>query len=261
MERQATSKKRLDIKWDHPVPGGEEVLGFSAALDEIRGKDPRPLIILRDCDSCKGRDDALLSDTLSNEKVLLLTHWFHCVKLDRRVVEEGHPFHSLFEGKNPPHILFSSWEGAKVIPLPGKQSQKKVWTSLTSIMKIDYKKDPNKAIKNWRKILNSFDSLDSQLKEFRGQLEKMELKYGPKSDKAKKLAAKIEKLDKAKKKALADEKANMNLILRHAPKVKTEADFDSEAAAEVSSKKGSSLLDRLRKKSEKKEPGVPRGDQ
>lgn len=261
MERQATSKKRLDIKWDHPVPGGEEVLGFSAALDEIRGKDARPLIILRDCDSCKGRDDALLSRTLNNEKVLLLTHWFHCVKLDRRVVEEGHPYHSLFEGKNPPHVIFTCWDGSKVIPLSGKQPQKQVWSSLTSIMKIDYKKDPNLAIKNWRKILNNFDSLDSQLKEFRAQLEKMELKYGPGSSKAKKLSAKIAKLDKERTKVIADEKANMNLILRHAPKVKTEADFDAEAAAAVSSKKGSSLLDRLRKKSEKKTPGVPSGDQ
>ncbi len=127
-------------------------------------------------------------------------------------------------------------------------------------MKVDYKKDPNKAIKGWRKILNTFDSLDSQLKEFRAQLERMELKYGPNSDKTKKLEKKIAKIDKAMEKAVAAEKKLMNLVLRHAPKVKTEADFDSEAAVEVSSKKGSSLLDRLRKKSQKKEPGVPKGN-
>lgn len=261
MERQTTSKKRLTVRWDHPVPGGEETLDFTAALDEVRGKDPRPLIVLRDCDSCKGRDDALLSKTLNNEKVLLLTHWFHCVKLDRRVVEEGHPYHVLFSGKNPPHLFISSWAGNKVIPLPGTQGQKKVWSSLTAIMKVDYKKDPNQAIKSWRKILNTFDTLDSQLKEFRAQLERMEVKYGPNSAKTKKLEKKIARIDKAKEKAVADEKKIMNLVLRHAPKVKTEADFDSEAAAEVKSKKGSDLLDRLRKKAKKKEPGVPRGDQ
>ncbi|MEZ5989015.1 MAG: hypothetical protein R3F30_07810 [Planctomycetota bacterium] len=116
------------------IPKGEQALDFKAAIDEVRGGDPRPLIVLRDCDRCAGKDDALLSKTLDNEKVLLLTHWFHCVKLDRRVVEESHPYHALFAGKRPSHLFVSSYDGEDVIQMPGDQSQRVVWEGLNRIL-------------------------------------------------------------------------------------------------------------------------------
>jgi len=261
LERGESSKKRLRIRWDNVIPKGEQALDFKAAVDEIRGGDPRPLIVLRDCDRCNGKDDALLSKTLDNEKVLLLTNWFHCVKLDRRVVEESHPYHALFEGKRPSHLFVTSYDGEEVIQMPGDQSQRVVWEGLNRILAHDYKKDAEDAVGNWRKLLNSFDSLDSQLKDFREQLERLEADEGPSSPKARRLRAKIDRIEKDRAKVLDQEKKVLDLVLKHAPKAKTETDFDAEAAAEVTpSSSSSELLERLRKKAEAKKPGVPTGD-
>ena len=115
-------------------------------------------------------------------------------------------------------------------------------------MKVDYKKNPATAVKEWRKILNKFDALESQAKGVREQLANAEKKYGGSSRQAKKLGGKLAKLDKQRDKVLASEKKVMNLVLKRAPKAKTTEDFDSEAATEVKAGGGSSLLERIRKK-------------
>ena len=254
-ERSALSKKRLALRWDNVLPSGEESLDFQSALKEIRGTDPRPLIVLRECDLCRGRDDALLNKTMNNELVKLATQWFHMVKLDRRVIEKGHPYHALFDGDKPPHLFITDFDGSNILALPGNQSQKKTWSALTKILKLDYKKNPVTAVKEWRKILNKFDSIESQAKGVHEQLANAEKKYGRKSRQAKKLGAKLAKLDQERSRAFAREKKVMNLILRRAPKVKTALDYDSEAATEVKASSGSSLLERIRKK--KADPDRP----
>ena len=101
-ERRKTSKDRLKIKWDFPASIEMKVdksgrttaqvrmyaLGVEEAFKRIRGDDERPLLIVRECGKCKGSDDAVLSRTLDNEKTLLLSRWFHCVKLMHHVLDE-----------------------------------------------------------------------------------------------------------------------------------------------------------------------------
>lgn len=244
-ERLETSKKRLKIRWEHPVPVSEEVLDYQTALKEVRGNDPRPLLILRDCDACKGRDDALLSKTLDNEKTLLYTQWFHCVKLDRRVVEENHPWHALFAGDKPPHIFMTTWDGQAAVTLDGLQTQKLLWSSLAKVLRTDYQKDAQGAVRNWLRVLDRFDALDSREKELKRQVEELQAEGATK--RAQRLESQLADIAKEREAAFAQEKKVIDLILKHAPEAKTAAEFDAEAAAEVEAGTGSGLLDRIRK--------------
>jgi len=251
-ERQETSKKRLHIRWDNPIPTTEEPLDYPSSLKEIRGNDARPLLVMRDCDMCKGKDDALLSKSLDNERTLLYTQFFHCVKLDRRVVEKSHPWHALFSGEKPPHLFIASWDGGQVAVLPGTQSQKDLWGTMQRILKVDYQKDAMAAIKDWQRILDKFDSLDSRETELKRQITDLEEKGEAK--RVASLKGDLAKIDKEREGTFAREKKVVDLVLRHAPKEKSVTDFDAEAASEVKeSTPGSGLLDRI-KKGEKGEP-------
>lgn len=228
------------------------MLDLQSAIKEIRGSDPRPLLVIRDCDLCNGKDDALLSRTLNNDRTLLGTHWFHCIKIDRRVIEKSHPFFPLFnQTERRPHLFLSSWDGSLYLPLPGTQSPREVWLAMAKVLKNDYKKSATLAVKSWLRLLYRFDTLDSRILGLREQIELL----GPKSrkNKLKRLEAKLAKLEGDHEDALAEEKQIMNLVLRRAPKFKTVADFDAEAAAGVSAKGGKSLLERIRKDQKKED--------
>jgi len=245
-ERQATSKKRLHIRWDYPIPTTEEPLDFPNALKEIRANDPRPLLVMRDCDMCAGKDDALLSKTLDNERTLLHTQFFHCVKLDRRVIEKSHPWNALFAAEKPPHLFIASWDGSDLAILPGTQSQRDLWGTMQRILKIDYQKDAMAAIKDWQRVLDKFDALDSRTEELKRQIQ--ELEESGEAKRAAGLKADLAKIDKERETAFTSEKKVVDLVLRHAPKEKSVADFDSEAAAEVKeSAPGTGLLERIKK--------------
>ncbi len=243
----------MKIRWDHPTPLSEEALDFESALKEIRGNDPRPMIVLRDCDLCKGKDDALLSKTLNNEKTLLYTQGFHCLRLDRRVIEKSHPWHALFAAERPPHLFFSTWDGTNVIPLPGTQSQKHLWNVMANVLKTDYKRDAKIAVKNWLRVLDKFDSIESRKAELERQRDEYEAKGKP--QRAARAEKDLHKLAKELDKSLAMERKLMDLVLRHAPKAKTLADFDGEAAGEVRAGTGSGLLKRIRQDAKKGEKG------
>ena len=47
----------------------------------LAGEDHRPLLVLRECMTCNGTDDALMTRKADNERTMLLSRWFHCVKL------------------------------------------------------------------------------------------------------------------------------------------------------------------------------------
>lgn len=233
------------------MPVSEESLDFETAIAEIRGNDPRPLLILRDCDFCKGKDHALLSRTLDNEKTLLFTQWFHCVKLDRRVVEKSHPWHAVFSQESPPHMLVMAWDGAKRTELDGKQKQSKLWGVLSDIIGVEYKKNPQTAIKSWLRHLDRFDGIMSRQKELKRQLDEQAAKG--KTRRVAKLEKQLAKLEKEYKATLESETKTLNLILKRAPKAKTLADFDAEVVDEVRSS-GGGLLDRIRKDKKAEKP-------
>jgi hypothetical protein len=240
------------VQWDTQVPSTEEPLDFQSALTEIRGVDHRPLLVMRDCDMCKGKDDALLSKTLDNEKTLLYTRFFHCVKLDRRVVDASHPWHALFADEKPPHLFLASYDGSIVEVLPGTQSQKELWSTMIKVLKNDYQRDAVVAVREWLRVLDKFDSIDSRQKELTGQIDEQIMK-GNKSRESS-LRKELAALDKEREGAYSSEKRLIELILKHAPKEKTTLDFDLEAAAETR-ESGGGLLDRIKKDGDGKPSG------
>lgn len=244
MERSDESKKRLRVRWTHPIPTSEESLDFETALAELRGNDPRPLLILRDCDFCKGKDHALLDRTLDNEKTLLFTQWYHCVKVDRRIVEKSHPWHAIFGGEKPPHLILLSWDGSKRFELDGKQKQSQLWGLLAGILSDEYRKSAEDAVKAWQRHLDTFDTILSRKKELERQMD--ERLADGKEKRASKVDKQLAALEKDYKAALAAEAKTLDLILKRAPKAKTVADFDDEVVEDVQSS-GSSLLDKIRK--------------
>jgi hypothetical protein len=232
-ERQATSKKRLQIQWTYPVyrvepgsagksqaPGGTVATMREAALprDEafrwVAGDDRRPLLVVRECERCKGTDDALLKRRMDNEKTLLLATWFRCVKLPKHVLDETHPFHALFAQEHPPHLFLARPDGTGVVPMSGEQSQAELWQAMSGMLKDFYARDPEVAIKDWLKIMTQYDALDLQeqtvAERFDAELEK----NGPKSKKLGELKAELDRMLKQRARLEEQEKKLRDLGLR-----------------------------------------------
>jgi len=243
--RQSTSQKRLKIQWDTYVKLGEERLDADAAYREVRGRDPRPVLLLRDCDACAGKDDALLERSMEDEKILLASGWFHCVRVDKGVLKDSHPLNTLFVGGDQvaPHMIMFSADGAERIGLPGKPSAKKLWNVMNKILVKDYTKPADAAVARWVALLSRFDTLDARLQELTEKRERTE--------DAKKVGA-VEKEIKTTQEQLAkarqDEVAVRDLGLRTGGARVQAVDYDAEAAEAVrgSAKKGS-LLDKVKK--------------
>src|SRR4029077_14708442 len=153
LRRGKTSKEQLKIEWAYPVwkpddrtdsaattvaAQSEHALPLAVAFAWVAGTDRRPLLILRECEKCKGTDHALLSSTLDNEQTVLLTKWFHCVKLPPNVLEANHPFTALFartkEGERLPHLFFCDPDGGNKVALPGDQTQTETWDVMFSFL-------------------------------------------------------------------------------------------------------------------------------
>lgn len=233
-----TAKKLLRMQWDYPVfqktivPGKETDIaddGDTVAVASLKalpreeaflfvaGDDPRPLLLLRECEFCNGTDNALLSKTEGNEKTLLMSRWFHCVKLPTHVLKEEHPFTKLFTefpGKKTPHLFLTSRDGLLTIPLKGDQSPGELWGHMEKIISYDYNKKPKKSLKEVGKILVQYDNLDAEesIVEEKMQLELEE--NGPKSKKLKKLRKELERIESDRKKLKGQEAKWMDLDLK-----------------------------------------------
>jgi len=242
--RQSTSLRRLKIEWDTYVKVGEERLDADAAYREVRGRDPRPVLLLRDCDACTGKDDALLERSMEDEKILLASSWFHCIRVDKGVLKDNHPLNALFVGGDQvaPHMILFSADGAERIGLPGKPTAKKLWNVMNKILVKDYVKPADAAIARWIALLSRFDALDARLQELTTQREA--------TDDAKKVGS-IEKELKTTEDQLAkarrDEIAVRDLGLRGGARAQA-VDYDAEAAEAVrgANRKGS-LIDKVKK--------------
>lgn len=248
--RLETSRQRLVVRWRAPAPVHDKVLAFSAAIAELRGSDPRPLLVLRDEASA---DVALFKpDRRENETTLLLTQWFHCIKIGRHVLSAGHPWHALFAGRKPPLMLLVGDDGKLVTPITGVRERRDLHAAMVRVLKADYSKDPMAAVKLWLPVLDTFDEADRTESEYTDKYhlareegdKRREKRYGSKI----KLAR--TKRDSAKKR----EARLFDLGLRRTPRVKVAADFDAEAAAEVRTG-GHGLLDRVKKKEKEKGAG------
>lgn len=219
-----TSKALLEIDWDHPVyvpptEDGEQtrspvapVLSFADALAYIAGKDSRPLIVLRECLNCQGTDLALLSQTLRNERTLLLTRWFHCVKLPPQVALKDHPLNALFPEHS--HVFLCSADGKRRIDFDGEQPQSSLVKAMTGLLRDSYDRDPETSVKELLRILTQFDRIEEQealhLKDLDQELEQR----GARSPKVARLRAELEKLGKEKAELVQRQKELSDLGLK-----------------------------------------------
>ncbi|MCR9247326.1 MAG: hypothetical protein NXI31_20030 [bacterium] len=230
--RKKTAKKRLKIDWTHPVwkPEEEEntdgrtagtmsrfALPIEKAYEVVTDSDKRPLLIMRECEKCKGTDHALLSRTMSNEQTVLLTHWFRCVKLPPNILEKDHPLTNLFKrekGEKIPHLFFVDPDGTHKTPLSGTQSQRVLWETMFSYLDRCYDGNAKKSLKELRKILDQYDRVDGLEQEVMVRRDREIEKKGLKSPKLKKYLKQLDKLSKEREKLVKKEKALRALALR-----------------------------------------------
>lgn len=225
----------LEIDWVFPVwkpeqaeqkEGGattvstqrEHALPIEQAYAWIADGDKRPLLVLRECDRCKGTDHALLTRTMDGEKTALLTHWFRCVKLPTNVLETDHPFAALFarskDGERIPHLFFCDADGSNRTPLPGDQSQSDTWKVMFSYLERCYEGDASKSLKEMMGLLSQFDRIDNRERDIKGRMDQEAEKRGPDSERLDKYEAELEKLAKEREKLLAREREIRTLALK-----------------------------------------------
>jgi hypothetical protein len=245
--RLETSTLRLKINWDLYIKMQEERLDPETALREIKGRDPRPVLLLRDCDACAGRNDALLEQSMEDEKILLASRWFHCVRVDKGVLKDNHPLNALFPDgdKSAPHMILLSADGTVREGLGGKPSAKKLWGVMNKVLQRDYKKPADQAIPRWIALLSRFDALDARKAELREQRESTE-----DQKKAGQLDKELRTVEEQIKKAREEEQKLTNLELRNAPAGTGQSNLDDAAADAVrgtGKKDKDSLLDRVKK--------------
>jgi len=194
-------------------------LSAQEALAVIAGNDARPLLVLRECLVCNGTDNALLTPGGDNEKTLLLSRWFHCVKLPPDVTSPDHPFHSLFEGKDPEHLFVAAWDGSERVPLESDTSRTALWTAMTTVLTTQYKKDPAVSLKQIAQVLDKLDILDVRMAELASRQNDLLETEGPGSKKLTKVRQDIEETRKEINDLLAQvtKASELKLKLARAP--------------------------------------------
>ena len=196
----------------------DRALPVEQAYEFISDGDRRPLLVMRECERCKGTDHALLSRSLDNEQTVLLTHWFRCVKLPTNVVMEKHPLYNLFlrqkEGERIPHLFFADPDGQNRRELPGDQAQSDLWEVMFTYLERCYAEDAKAALKELRQVLGQYDKYDGLEQEIRTRIEKETVKNGPESPKLKELDEKLADIDAKRKKLAEREKELRDLALK-----------------------------------------------
>ena len=172
----------LKIQWDFAVYQAPEkvetgttakamrkALSNEQAFSALAGSDPRPLLVLRECEVCNGTDDALFSKGADNERTMLLATWFHCVKLPMDVLQKDHPFYELFGHDDPEHFFVSLPDGSMKLTLENQTSRTEMWDALGFVLAASYEGDPHAAVKLLQKSLDRLDRADLKLLELRAK--------------------------------------------------------------------------------------------
>jgi hypothetical protein len=200
--RGASAKTLLKLGWEYPTyvapgvaddsgktvaPKVREALSREAALTYIARDDLRPLLVLRECKTCNGTDDALLSRAnVDNEKTFLLSRWFHCVKLPVDVMQKDHPFHNLFADENPEHMFLCTADGTLRVPLESERSRVELWDAMSKVLKASYASEPEAAIRKMERAIDAFDEFDSTIAMLEKRADEALETEGPDSKKFKK---------------------------------------------------------------------------
>jgi hypothetical protein len=194
----------MKLTWDYPVYAATEgprsdktevkalrsALPREEALKYIAGNDPRPLLVVRECNECNKTDDALLTPGTDNEKTLIYSRWFHCVKLPVDVSKEDHPFHSLFPLADAEHLFVSLPDGSFRAALESDTSRTELHNSMNRVLSEAYASSPTDALKG---IQTHMDRIDAQHQ----KIAELEIKVGELMERP--------SVDKAKVKAVQDD--------------------------------------------------------
>jgi len=246
--RGPTSRVELSITWEYPVfeakaeeGAGTRSVGQRAALEApeafaaIAGDDPRPLLVLRECLYCTGTDDALLTRQADNEKTMLLSRWFHCVKLPPDVLAEDHPFRNLFhsapstDGANgteregeigspgEAHLFVARTDGSGRIDLDGAQSRTELWAAMGALLSSEYAKKTDRPLKELLRLLDKYDVLDERIAVLEEELDQLIEEDGPSSKKVKKTEKELAKL-RAERDALREKATQVSELRLKNPK-------------------------------------------
>ncbi|MBK8097185.1 MAG: hypothetical protein IPK26_08760 [Planctomycetes bacterium] len=180
----------------HVPPSGQQTVSIAAlpvaeAYAEIAGDDDRPLLILRECRACAGTDLALLRNDEINDRTLLLTRWFHCVKLPADVLTANHPYRNLFTGNHPSHLFLCLKDGSQPLSLDGKQSQNDMWAGMGKVLRAAYAKDVDGPCKELLSLLDQFDRVDGEIERLNHEIDKEVEKNGTKSSRLATLQKKL----------------------------------------------------------------------
>ncbi len=216
--RGPTSRVELKIDWQFPTyvekvapdsgktvaKRARQALSVAEAFKYLAGDDRRPMLILRECLKCNGTDDALMTRKQDNERTLLMSRWFHCIKLPPDVLAEDHPFHALFDGEKPGHLFFASGDGSGRKDLTGQQSRAELWDLMQSYLAAGYEKEIDASLKELMVLLDRFDRIDSDLVSVKDQMDDLIEKGQASSSKMGKLQEKLAALEAAKTKARSE---------------------------------------------------------
>jgi hypothetical protein len=172
-----TTRTLLQIQWEYPVYAGGPTtradgtpasarsgpLPLEEALRYIARDDPRPLLVVRECRRCNRTDRALLTPGVDNEKTILLSRWFHCVKLTLDVSQPDHPLHALFPRDDAEHLFVSAADGSGRMPLEAATSRTDLWAAMSTTLARAYAADPTPAYKQLAALIDGFDLSDQKL--------------------------------------------------------------------------------------------------
>jgi len=208
-ERGQSAKTVLKIAWDYPTyavdqpaksgsvaKAARRALSAQEAFRYVAGNDTRPLLVLRECLTCNGTDDALLSKGVDNERTFLLSTWFHCVKLPVDVMQKDHPFYEMFGHEDVEHLFVASSDGSLKFPLESDTSRTQLWESMGRVLAATYKQDTQPVVKLMQKSLDRLDVLDDRLLDLRAKRNELLEKEGAASKKIAKVDGEIDEAQK-----------------------------------------------------------------
>lgn len=217
LTRGKSAKKRHTIQWQWPKPkaaDSENSLDYETALAEVRGDDPRPLLILREGSQYGRGYDKLLGKKFQNESIALLTRWFHCVRFSEAIIQESHPWHAIFSGDYPPQCFVVSWDGHTNEPISGIFSIGRIQGAMKKVIRVEYKKDIKRALRDWTRVLDQLDTIDAQEGNLRQRIEAAAIEHGEKSSKVKRLRSRLAKITRDRRVAEKRELAVLDLQLK-----------------------------------------------
>jgi hypothetical protein len=175
VKRGPTTRNLMKVLWAYPGQASQRSdataveqrtsLSRADAIRTLAGDDPRPLLVVRECASCNKTDRTLLTPGVDNERTILLSRFFHCVKLPLNANESGSPYAALFSSSNPEHMFVCQKDGSAPMTLSAEDSRPELWATLERALSSSYTKDATAAVREMSKQIDLIDTYERQLKE------------------------------------------------------------------------------------------------